>query len=177
MSILDRAALDDSPLADLHAIASELSIDGYRRLRKAELIDAILARQEGNDALGEPEEDDGAPEQQEARSTPRRRGRRGGRGRARDEAEKPDAAPEAETENGDGEIVEGDVEVLPNGSGFIRLHAPEESDEDVYISAAQVRRCELISGRSDLGATPGSSALGAVRVPLPCRFDQRPAGR
>ena len=44
MSILDRAALQDSPLADLHAIASALSIDGYRRLRRPLLIDAILAR-------------------------------------------------------------------------------------------------------------------------------------
>ena len=40
MSVLDRAALEQSPLADLHAIASELGIDGYRRLRKADLIDA-----------------------------------------------------------------------------------------------------------------------------------------
>ena len=37
MSVLDRSALEASPLADLHAIASELSIDGYRRLRRAEL--------------------------------------------------------------------------------------------------------------------------------------------
>ena len=49
MSVLDRSALEASPLADLHAIASELSIDGYRRLRRAELIDAILNRQEGGD--------------------------------------------------------------------------------------------------------------------------------
>ena len=33
MSVLDRASLEQSPLADLHVIASELSIDGYRRLR------------------------------------------------------------------------------------------------------------------------------------------------
>ena len=47
MTVIDRTALEDSPLADLHAIASELSIDGYRRLRKEQLIDAILERQEG----------------------------------------------------------------------------------------------------------------------------------
>ena len=40
MSVLDRSALEASPLADLHAIASELSIDGYRRLRRADLINA-----------------------------------------------------------------------------------------------------------------------------------------
>ena len=50
MSILDRAALEASPIADLHTIASELSIDGYRRLRKADLVDAILTRQDGGEA-------------------------------------------------------------------------------------------------------------------------------
>src|SRR5438046_2361193 len=45
-----------------------------------------------------------------------------------------------------GEVAEGVVEVLPNGSGFLRVNPPEPSDDDVYISAAQVRRCELVSG-------------------------------
>jgi transcription termination factor Rho len=36
--------------------------------------------------------------------------------------------------------------VLGNGSAFLRLDPDEHSDEDVYISAAQVRRCELVSG-------------------------------
>ena len=38
------------------------------------------------------------------------------------------------------------VELLPNGSGFLRVSPPEPSDDDVYISAAQVKRCELLSG-------------------------------
>ena len=49
MSVLDREALEASPLADLHAIASELSIDGFRRLRREALIGAILARQAGEE--------------------------------------------------------------------------------------------------------------------------------
>jgi transcription termination factor Rho len=43
-------------------------------------------------------------------------------------------------------VAEGVVELLGNGSAFLRVHPPESSDEDVYISAAQVRRCELVSG-------------------------------
>ncbi len=71
MSVLDREALEQSPLADLHAIASELSIDGYRLLRRGELVDVILARQQGSD------------EQPQADAKPRRRrGRRGGGSRA-----------------------------------------------------------------------------------------------
>ena len=42
--------------------------------------------------------------------------------------------------------MEGTVELLPNGSGFVRVHPPEPSEDDVYVSAAQVKRCELISG-------------------------------
>ena len=154
MSVLDRAALEQSPLADLHAIASELSLDGYRRLRKDELIDAILARQGG----GETADGEVEPEQPTAR---RRRGRRGGRSRggARGGAEEDEEADQdveasdeqqrdarAPSEGREEEIVEGVVELLPNGSAFLRVEPPDPSDDDIYVSAAQVRRCELVSG-------------------------------
>ena len=44
MAVLERSELDASPLADLHAIADQIGLDGFRRLRKADLIDAILER-------------------------------------------------------------------------------------------------------------------------------------
>ena len=118
MSILDRDALAASPLADLHALASELSIDGYRRLRKSELIDAILTRQGGAPAADEwrraaeepaaeesaaeepaaeqsaADTDEGAEEEKTAGR--RRRGRRGGRGRAGARDEEDDASREEE---------------------------------------------------------------------------------
>jgi transcription termination factor Rho len=151
MSVLDRAALQDSPLADLHAIASELSIDGYRRLRRPELIDAILARQGGEPEASEAapaETEDQEPEQEPAQAR-RRRGRRGGRSRSGQEeapAEAADAEKPGEAVPAEDEVVEGLVELLPNGSGFVRVQPPEQSENDIYISAAQVRRCELVSG-------------------------------
>jgi transcription termination factor Rho len=88
MSVLDRDALEQSPLADLHAIASELSIDSYRLLRREHLIEAILSRQEGGD--GQP------AAAGEAEPKPRRRrGRRGGGGRAATTDETPAIAPAA----------------------------------------------------------------------------------
>src|SRR3954454_6393658 len=98
-SVLDRSALEQSPLADLHVLANELGVDGFRRLRKPELVDAILERQSG-----EPEEPEEQPPEREAEPErepvpvaadaehedgPKRsrRGRRGGRGRRRDEDE------------------------------------------------------------------------------------------
>jgi transcription termination factor Rho len=165
MSVLDRATLDESTLADLHAIAAELSIDGYRRLRKGDLIDAIVTHQGGDEAPARRDpEPDTAADDDEGSAGRRRRGRRGGRGRSNgrspgadgDEPEEADeakparsakpaktAAPAKEEEP---EIVEGVVELLPNGSGFVRVSPPESSDGDVYVSAAQVKRCELVNG-------------------------------
>ena len=161
MSVFDRAALEASPLADLHAIASELSIDGYRRLRKADLVDAILARQGAEEAPAPGGSSANGDDQPASR---RRRGRRGGRGRGRAGAaeeteaeadeegedtvtpgERPDEI-ETEAEASEDDVVAGVVELLPGGSGFVRVDPPDPSDDDVYVSAAQVKRCELVSG-------------------------------
>ena len=50
LPVLNRSELAASPLADLHALASEMGLDGFRRLRKADLIDLIVQRQGGEDA-------------------------------------------------------------------------------------------------------------------------------
>src|ERR1700679_2215157 len=42
MTVLDRSELQASSLADLHVIADQIGLEGFRRLRKADLIDAIL---------------------------------------------------------------------------------------------------------------------------------------
>jgi transcription termination factor Rho len=239
MSVLDRAALDESPLADLHTIASELSIDGYRRLRRAALIDAIIEKQ-GGEPAGPPsdtespaaeespsaeespepepepapkrtrtrrsrsaaataEHEDGdkaeAPAEAVAEDTSgdedasdedqaprRRRGRRGGRTRAggRDEGQESEArdepAEEESSPNDEEQTVEGVVELLPNGSGFLRVSPPEPSDDDVYISAAQVKRCELVAG--DRISGPRRAPRRSERFPSMIRIDtinDRPA--
>jgi transcription termination factor Rho len=61
------------------------------------------------------------------------------------------------------------VEVLGNGSGFLRVSPPEPSDQDVYISAAQVRRCELVSGDRVTG--PVRTPRRSERYPSLVRID------
>jgi transcription termination factor Rho len=61
------------------------------------------------------------------------------------------------------------VEVLGNGSAFLRVDPPEPSDEDVYISAAQVRRCELVSGDRVTG--PVRTPRRSERYPSLVRID------
>src|SRR3954452_20648325 len=114
-SVLDRAALEASPLADLHLIANEVGVDGFRRLRKADLIDAILAKQ-GDEPVIEAEPTVDAVDEDDAPKRGRR-GRRGGRSRGRDRDEEEGATDE---DAGDDKAVEGVVELLANGSGFVR---------------------------------------------------------
>ena len=180
-AVLDRSELEQSPLADLHLLANELGVDGFRRLRKAELIDAIVARQAGDEPAGaeaaveaEPAEAEPVEAEEEAAKRPPRRGRRGGRGRGRARGEEgatdEDAGDdEPRAEPAGEQVAEGVVELLANGSGFIRLAPPEPTDDDVYISAAQVKRCELVSG--DRIAGPVRAARRSERYPSLVRVD------
>jgi transcription termination factor Rho len=188
LSIIDRASLEQSPLADLHAIASELSIDGYRRLRKEELIEAILNRQESTEGgrADEPQAEEAAGPADEPPAR-RRRGRRAsGRSRTgstQEDEEEADARAEgpreieAALEGATGsdddrpseEPIEGVVELLAGGAAFVRVSPPGPSDQDVYVSAAQVRRCELVSG--DRISGPGRPPRRSERFPSLVRID------
>ena len=198
-SVLDRSGLEQSPLADLHLLATELGVENFRRLRKADLIDALLARQTGAEAPEPPEaeaevevevetEADEDAEEAKGRS---RRGRRGGRGRSRardaDPGDEDEGAPEEPEAKGNGrrgdrerdrdrdngkqedKVAEGVVELLGNGSGFVRLSPPEATDDDVYVSAAQVKRCELVSG--DRVSGPVRAPRRSERFPSLIRVD------
>ena len=210
--VLDAKALEDSPLADLYLLANELGIDGYRRLRKADLVAAIITRQGGEPpAAGEeavesaastdaPDVDEDAGADEPAPSAlaadeaevdavasgddagesagdgddepgRRRRSRRGGRGRRSREETAEEAAPEAVAApepEGPEVVADGIVELLPNGSGFLRV-AGEEGAGDVYISAAQVKRCELVAGDRVTG--PLRRPRNSERYPSLVRVD------
>lgn len=166
VSVLQPGELEDSPLADLHAIASELGIEGYRALRREDLVSAILTAQGGG--RQEPETDTpdagpapGADDEPSSEAAPHP-----------DEVapsleqvdpEPVDIAPEtdgdveaevgstpAEADAADdvleGQTAAGTLDVLPNGSGFLRVGAAGQSNDDVYVSPAQIRRCELRAG-------------------------------
>jgi transcription termination factor Rho len=166
MSVLERSELLASPLADLHAIADQLGLEGFRRLRKADLIDAILGQpatpSEDSTQTDTParEERDGGSSTRRRRSSRTRRPKASASDqdagsaaaetpspRGDEPAGKPEHEKRASTKDTEEErLAEGVVELLGNGSAFLRINPPEASDDDVYISAAQVRRCELVSG-------------------------------
>ncbi len=209
-TVLDRAALEGSPLADLHLIANEIGLDGFRRLRKADLVDAIVARQAGDAPADADADEDGstdedapkprartrsrgrarrggdrdeettkaveaadqadAEEEPDASGSGRRRGR-GGRSRGRGGDDAPAEGGSDRGDRGDkrvDETVEGTVDLQANGSGFVR-RGSEPADEDVYVSAAQVKRCELVTGDTVTG--PVRPPRRSERYPSLVRVD------
>ena len=87
----------------------------------------------------------------------------------RDGRDRRESRAETEAAAADGATAEGVVELLGNGSGFLRVNAAEPSDDDVYISAAQVRRCELVSGDPVTG--PVRAPRRSERYPSLVRID------
>ena len=179
MAVLNRTELEASPLADLHAIAAELGVEGFRRLRREELVAAIVEHAEGvgGEGTADDGERDGAGEAsagEDAGRRPRTGGRRGGRGRA-PEAERPETGdrprggrggrrPRSDEGDEEGsssaeeptEPRTGVLDVLPNGGGFLRGEGFGHGRDDVHVSPAQIRRCEL---------RPGDEVGGPVRAP------------
>jgi transcription termination factor Rho len=182
-SVLDRDALEGSPLSDLHLLADQLGVDGYRRLRKADLIDAIVAKQSGEEPAPAASEDGATDE--DAPKPRRRRSRT--RKPADDETsaavEAADKADDEEPEeptrtrsprrraapkdapSAEETSIDGVVELQGNGSGFVRA----EGSEDVYVSAAQVKRCELVTG--DKVSGPVRPPRRSERYPSLVRVD------
>jgi transcription termination factor Rho len=157
-------ALRDEHLADLHQRARELNVPRYRMLPRDELIEAIEERGD-SDEPREPAAREEAAESGVDRPRGRSRGR--GRGRAprkpkREDDDEPKAddekkeEPEAEEPEADAEEVTGVLDRMPQGYGFLRLTGMSEAEGDVYVSASQIRRCEL---------RPGDQVTGPAREP------------
>ncbi len=128
---MTKEQLAKEPLARLHARAAELSVPRYRLLRREELAEEIAARADDSDETGGKEERAPA-EETEAEQKPARR-RRG-------------AKPPADEPEAKGEPTAGVLDIVPAGHGFLRLEGMEPGPDDVYISASQIRRCELRAG-------------------------------
>src|SRR4051812_27394992 len=140
-------ALRDQHLADLHQRARELEVPRYRMLSRDDLIAAIEER--GGD------EAPGRSRPEPAEDADERRGRRKPReaGAKPEPEEDADPVPEAEAE---AEEITGVLDRMPQGYGFLRLSGMNEAEGDVYVSASQIRRCEL---------RPGDQVTGPARQP------------
>ena len=175
MSVLDRESLEQSPLADLHAIASELTIDSYRLLRREALVEAILARQEGREEdgstlLSSEAEGTAAPASQSEPKPRRRRSRRSEPSGAQKEAQKeaPERPAEAEVSPPAAPKQQSDrarFEALP--AGFPDQRFEFDSDEPTVAAIAALAPIGrgsrvVITGAPRTGKTEALRRLAAA---------------
>jgi transcription termination factor Rho len=144
-------ALADEHLAELHRRARELQVPRYRMLTRDRLIEAI----EGGGGAEQPE---GKPDQAPEREPDEvEAGEALEREREREPEREKEPQPEQEPEvDAEAETITGVLDRMPQGYGFLRLSGTHESEGDVYVSASQIRRCEL---------RPGDEVSGPARPP------------
>lgn len=205
MTVLTREVLESSSLADLHALAGELAIDGFRRLRREDLADTILERRGGSAARdtddssserprrrrrggrdSEPSDVDHATSSNDEERPGRRRRRGGDEGPSESGRDRRDGSREHGRDRGDrdrdrgerfprdagrqepaeeGQTVEGVLVVGPSGSAMLKA----ADGSEIYVSAGQVRRCELVDG--DRIAGPTRPARNSERYPSLVRVE------
>jgi transcription termination factor Rho len=164
-AIIDHAGNGESPAGAPEPEAAGASEDTGRRGRTGG------GRGGRRPAQGEKPDDGGRPGR-----------RRGGRGRGerserpeRESAARPGSRPDRETEPAEDESeVEteprrGVLEILPNGSGFLRGESYAPDRGDVHVAPAQIRRCELRSG--DMVAGPVRPPRRSERHPSLVRVE------
>ena len=118
--------LESLSLTDLKNLAKEKQIEGYSKMKKADLIAALIENYENShkDTLKEK-----IPEESEVT-----------------QKEKDQNANSFELKDENDEYTEGILELLPDGFGFLRGDNYLSTNEDVYVSPIQIRRFRLNTG-------------------------------
>ena len=138
--------LEDLTLLELKKLAKENNIRNISKLNKEELIE-VLKSLESNKFENEEEDIDDYDEEDEVNEQ-------------EDEVNRYDTSDEVtqtltedgsnpiayQVNNEEDEIIEGMLEVLPEGYGFLRGDNYLSSTKDVYISPVQIRRFRLNTG-------------------------------
>lgn len=138
--------LEEMTLLELKKLAKENNIRNISKLKKEELIEVLKSISESNKENEGIDEYDDYEEEDESNIVERTQNER--YDAADDEAEL--SAEEQSTtykvNNEEDEIIQGILEVLPDGYGFLRGDNYLSTAKDVYISPIQIRRFRLETG-------------------------------
>ena len=128
---------NDMTLAQLRELAKENNVKNISKLKKEELITVLnsIINYEKDDILNDIEEDDEYSNIKEKKDPIERK---------YDENGEPIVDYKLTNEND--VIVEGILDILPDGYGFLRGDNYLSSDKDVYLSPIQIKRFRLDNG-------------------------------
>ncbi|MHB8896055.1 MAG: transcription termination factor Rho [Candidatus Geothermincolia bacterium] len=125
MEVADRGVLEGKLLPELQEIGLALDIEGVKKLRKKDLIDAIL---------------------QEAGVMPNGDGQAQGADPPQAAVEVQAEAPVQVVEEEEEGVGSGILDILSDGYGFLRTSGYLASEKDIYVSMSQIRRFRLKRG-------------------------------
>lgn len=135
--------LENLTLLELKKLAKENNIRNISKLKKEELIEVLKSLQnsnfeedEENENYDIEDEDIVEQEEPETKIDPK----------SSEDETLEDGAVTYQVNNEEDEIIEGLLEVLPDGYGFLRGNNYFSSPKDVYISPVQIRRFKLVTG-------------------------------
>ena len=176
---MDEATLKSKKVADLKEIAKTFGLKGYEKMRKAELIAALMIDEEPKEeeppakaaatVTEKPVEEVPAEEtpvveateaEEEEQQHHRKRSRKGTR------VTKGDKVPDQIVPDKDDRYeAEGILDMAEDGFGFLRFNNFLTSDRDIYVAPAQIRRFNLKTGDKVKGICrppKGDARFGAL---------------
>ena len=168
---MDEATLKSKKVAELKEIAKTFGLEGYEKMRKAELVAALMndgdAKAESDAKASEPETAPAETEKAASKTTEtpaennrkdqRKKGTRVSKGQKPPEEVVPDKDDRYE--------AEGILDMAEDGFGFLRFNNFLTSDKDIYVAPAQIRRFKLKTGDKVKGICrppKGDARFGAL---------------
>lgn len=130
---MDSVQLENKKLSDLREIAKTLGIKGYSKYKKNDLIDIIMnkGKEEDKEENKKDRKIDGSISREKL----------------------PDKINNEIEKNNEADVVEGVLEIMSDGFGFLRFHNFLSSELDVYVSPSQIRKFNLKTGDKISGIT------------------------
>ncbi|MDO4869076.1 MAG: transcription termination factor Rho [Bacillota bacterium] len=178
---MDEATLKSKKVVELKEIAKTFGLKGYEKMRKAELI-AALMKDDDKPAEAEAkaapmEEAMAAPKEEwmpEAKPEPKEEAKPAPKEEAKTEQKKKKGTRVGKGQKVPGEVVpdkddryeaEGILDMADDGFGFLRFNNFLTSDKDIYVAPAQIRRFRLKTGDKVKGICrppKGDARFGAL---------------
>ena len=138
--------LSEKKLTELRQMAQELGVAKISSYKKKELIEAILQQIETNSKANEQTHDREETKAKEKKDNQEHFPREG-------QNSKPDVSSKNgqdikdDDQSDEGkQTIEGILDVMDDGFGFIRQYAYDSGEDDVYVSPIQIRRFRLKTG-------------------------------
>jgi len=148
---LEKKSLEDSTVVELRKQAERLGIEKTSRLKKIELIDAIEALEEQTHINQETKQDDrGKDPSFEEKNTktnqPMHRSANGSGNNGNNSNGSRSPYYKIKDSMDNVVVVEGVLEILPEGFGFVKNADMSTNEDFVYISGSQIQKFKLKNG-------------------------------